>query len=99
VSRKYRLPLRRVKGEGSSIVVGSLELTVVSPLDSVLLEVLLDLGASSIFAAAAAAALDSAVALWSAFLRSGCGPELEKDFRLAFAASAAALALVVWFAE
>lgn len=93
-----------MKGEGSSIVVGSLELTVVSPLDPVLLEVLLDLGAGSVLAAAAAAAaaaadLDSAVALWSAFLRSGWGPELENDFRLAFAASAAALALVVWFAE
>jgi hypothetical protein len=71
MSRRYRRPLRRVKGRApnSSLEAGSLEVRAVTPLDAVLLEMLPDRPRASALAAPAAAALCSA-ATWRAFLRS-----------------------------
>jgi hypothetical protein len=56
VSRRYRLPFLRANGFPSATSRGgaSLEVTCVSPLDAVLLEMLLDRPAASPLAAAAA---------------------------------------------
>ena len=71
---------------------GSLDVTAVRPLDSVVLDILLDLPACS--PRAFAAARESAD--WRAFLRSELVPEVEEDLRCDCAA--AARALLVWLA-
>lgn len=85
MSRRYRRPLRRVKGRAlnSSLEVGSLEVRAVTPLEAVLLEMLPDRPRASLLVAAAAAALCSA-ATWRACLRSAALiAELGEDFLLA----------------
>lgn len=97
MSRKHRRPLRVEKGRASnSSVEGSFDVTAVRPLEPVVLERLLDLPVSNLVVAAARA---SAAALWRACLRSALFPDVEEDFRLAWASRAAALALLVWLAE
>lgn len=61
-SPKYRLPLRRANGclSSTSVGGGSDEVTIVRPLEPVWLEMLLDRPGASPFAAALAAARDSA---------------------------------------
>jgi hypothetical protein len=87
MSRRYRLPFRRVKGRAlnSSLDGGSLVVTAVIPLDPVVLEMLLDLPSASPLAAAAAALCSAAT--WRACLRSAAlVPEFEEFFRFAAAA-------------
>jgi len=73
---------------------GSLDVTAVRPLDSVALEMLLERPGCSPLAAA----VDRDSAVWRACLRSELVPEVDEDFRWAWEAAAAALALEVWFA-
>lgn len=97
MSRKYRLPFRRAKGLVSSTSVGggSLDVTAVSPLDAVLLDMLLDRPTASPLAAAAAC--DSAIERTFLLLEE---LPVEEDFRLACArAWAWERVLDDWFAE
>lgn len=92
-SRKHRRPFLRANGRLRLEVMegGSLLVTAVRPLDSVVEERLLDRPGCS--PRAAAEALDSTAA--RAFLRSEEVPDVEEDLRCAWEA---ARALVVWFA-
>ena len=88
MSRRYRRPLRRVKGRApnSSLDASSLEVRAVIPLDAVLLEMLLDRPSASTLAAAAAAAALCSAATWRACLRSAALMAEFEDFRFAMAA-------------
>jgi hypothetical protein len=78
VSRRYRRPFRFENGRARSASVGggSLDVTAVSPLEPVALDMLLDRPGCSPLAIAARDSAD-----WRAFLRSELVPEVEEDFR------------------
>lgn len=101
-SRRYRRPYRSVNGfEWEASTIDASLVPVVSPLEPVVLDMLLDLPWVSAFEEA-----DADARGFGPFLRSPLLPDVDEDARCdfdaalaaAFAASAAALDLLVWFA-